>query len=626
MSSGISDNDITYIDKLEIGKVTDESINMNSYSLAVTEGLKEEILSIQINSDYTIVVYTIKGNIINNIVFKNLDNRKLIDWEKTQIKVKTSLKELALPTFTVNGVCRILNNNYNEISKFIDNLRNKYDDELKISNNQQKKQRVKVFKYYSERDLTLYESVALGETAYFVFSLNGQANYIESIEDGSRTLIPFGSGDGASNPYAFKDIASLNELLDKVKKMSISDIYKITKNIVKKYIDQKPRILNLIATDLIYTYFQDRFPTTHYLFFVGDNGVGKSVIGNLFELLGYRGVKMTDPSPANIYRLLGKVQPAQCTLIMDEVEKIDNNQDLMNILKTGYTIEGKVPKINTNTYEQEFFNTFSFKVFLSERLPSNYIAKGVLDRTFSITCLIGTPKYNLKDVLVSHGKQGNRFVKELRQEIEDLRKLLFAYRLLNAYNDIPDIDVGLKNRDKELSEGLALFFGTEVQEEVVDTFQYFIDSKYEQKRNTFESYLLGILLHKLSESKDGRSVSIQELWNAIERSTNCNSIKQDQMYLQDFGMNLYYNQLTAKCKVFGAETKHTSKGNVLYFKEVEKLKQHYAQYQQKPIIKCSLIYHEKDEGDEGNEGSERRLMSLVDNRNEDLVQCKPFNN
>ncbi len=558
MSIGISNNDVTNTKEEEMGIVANEYTYNNTLSLSATEDIKEEIPSIQINSDYNIVFETIKGGSINGIVFKNLDNRKLIDWEKTQSKIKSSLKELNLPGLTINEACRILNNNYNKITRFISDLRSKDNDEVKATNVQQKKQKIKVFKYYSEKDQLLYESVVLGRTPYFVFSVNGQANIIESIEEGTRTLIPFGSDDGAAKAYEFDDIESLNELLNKVKNKSITDLYRNTKFIVKKYIDQKPRILNIITTDLIFTYFQDRFPTTHYLFFVGDNGVGKSVIGNLFELIGYRAVKMTDPSTANIYRLLGKVQPAQCTLIMDEVEKIDNNQDMMNILKTGYTIEGKVPKINTNTYEQEFFNTYSFKVFLSERLPSNYIAKGVLDRTFSITCLIGYPKFNLKDVLVNPGKQGNRFVKELYQEIDDLRKLLFAYRLLNAYTNIADIDMGLKNRDKELCEGLALFFGSEIQDEVEDTFQYFIDSKYNQKRNTFEAHLLGILLYRLQESKDGRSVSVQDLWNAIERSTNCVSIRQDQIYLQDFGFNLYYNQLTAKCKVFGAETKHTA--------------------------------------------------------------------
>lgn len=145
-----------------------------------------------------------------------------------------------------------------------------------------------------------------------------------------------------------------------------------------------------MAVDTIISYFQYRFATTHYLLFVGKNDVGKSAIGHVFEQLSYRGVMMTDPSVANIYRLLGKVEPAQFTIIMDEANDIDNNNDKMNVLKTGYTINGKVPKINTNNNnDQEFFKTYNLKVFLAETLPSTHKARGLLDRTFVIICLPG---------------------------------------------------------------------------------------------------------------------------------------------------------------------------------------------------------------------------------------------
>ena len=145
---------------------------------------------------------------------------------------------------------------------------------------------------------------------------------------------------------------------------------------------------------------------------------------------------------------------------MDEVEKIDTNQDMMNILKTGYSGGGKVPRINTNTYEQEFYNTYSFKVFLSERLPNNYTAKGVMERTFPSTCVIGKPELNLKDVLLTQGKRGNQYLMELKEEILELRKSLFINRLIHAYENRPEIDIGVVNRDKEVCEGLTLFYGS----------------------------------------------------------------------------------------------------------------------------------------------------------------------
>ena len=70
--------------------------------------------------------------------------------------------------------------------------------------------------------------------------------------------------------------------------------------------------------------------------FVSDNGSGKSTIGNVFEFLGYRCVNMTDPTTANLFRIFGTIEAGQCTLVLDEAEKIDQDKDMMSILKTGY--------------------------------------------------------------------------------------------------------------------------------------------------------------------------------------------------------------------------------------------------------------------------------------------------
>ena len=57
---------------------------------------------------------------------------------------------------------------------------------------------------------------------------------------------------------------------------------------------------------------------------VGDNDSGKSSLGITFEATGYRPVYMTDPSAANIFRCLGTIESGQCTIILDEADKIDS--------------------------------------------------------------------------------------------------------------------------------------------------------------------------------------------------------------------------------------------------------------------------------------------------------------
>ncbi len=62
--------------------------------------------------------------------------------------------------------------------------------------------------------------------------------------------------------------------------------------------------------------------------FVSDGGMGKSTIGDVFEILGYRCVNMTDPTTANIFRVFGTIDSGQCTLVLDGAERIDRDKDM----------------------------------------------------------------------------------------------------------------------------------------------------------------------------------------------------------------------------------------------------------------------------------------------------------
>ena len=48
-------------------------------------------------------------------------------------------------------------------------------------------------------------------------------------------------------------------------------------------------------------------------------------------------INTTNPTATVIYRLLGNIEPGQCTMILEEAEKIDQNYEIMAVLKTGYT-------------------------------------------------------------------------------------------------------------------------------------------------------------------------------------------------------------------------------------------------------------------------------------------------
>ena len=115
----------------------------------------------------------------------------------------------------------------------------------------------------------------------------------------------------------------------------------------------------------------------------------------------------------------------------------------MAILKTGYARNGRVPKINPNTLQQEFFFSYCQKVIISEKSLNQSIARGVNTRILSINCFKANAKYDIKEIL-NPTDTGGEQNKELLKEIEDFRKLLLVYRLIHFKDTIPDLDIGLK--------------------------------------------------------------------------------------------------------------------------------------------------------------------------------------
>ena len=281
---------------------------------------------------------------------------------------------------------------------------NYYDDS---DENDKPKREITTFKYSQLGQGHLYESVFI-ETGKPVFiKYNDQSNEFESfqrIEETTRILTPPNYEECPYLRYEFDsldEINSINKLIDD-NHIDLDYLYYRGYEIVSKYNNQSIFKLRLATIKIITSHFQDRFPTTEYLYLVGGNGSGKSSLADTFRAIGYKTVVMTDPSAPNLFRLLGIVEPVQCTMVLEEADKIDKITELMAVLKTGYSYYGSVPKINPYSLKQEFFYTYCPKIIVSERSLNQTIAKGVNSRTFPINCIKGSTKYDIKESFESN--------------------------------------------------------------------------------------------------------------------------------------------------------------------------------------------------------------------------------
>ncbi len=450
----------------------------------------------------------------------------------------------------------------------------------KKENNESKKEKKEIvtFKYSQMGKGELYEAVLSGGSLPFFTKYNYGKNEFElvkNIEENSRILRPPEREEYPYTPYEFSGLEEINHYKGFILNNNVGRdyLFQKSKSIISKFNNQDDYKLTLIAVDVILSYSQDRFSTIHYDFIVGGNGSGKSSLGDTFGAIAYRAVIMTDPTAPNLFRLVGSAEPAQCTIVLEEADRIDKSSELMAILKTGYSRNGRVPKINPNTLKQEFFFSYCQKVIISERSLSQSIAKGVNTRIIPINTFKGQTKYDIKEILnpTDTGGQQN---KELLKELEDFRKLLLVYRLMHFKDPISDLDIGVEGRDKELVKHLIqLFYGSKCLYEIIESLQKFLDIKNQKKETSLDHTLLPIISDLIKDN--GPQMLFRTFWNALKEIIpgKEDEKKPNEYHTENYG-TLYSTTITNLLSdVFGAATKHSRNGNMLIFDHeiIEKL-------------------------------------------------------
>jgi hypothetical protein len=235
-------------------------------------------------------------------------------------------------------------------------------------------------------------------------------------------LKPYETMSYMNKPYTFKTTKELESFVQKAKTETLDSLYERVKRIWTKYVDADDFHISICSADSILTYYQDKIGLTHYLFFVGNNGSGKSNNLTVFHFLAYRNFTSTDMTSANIYQFLGSMEEGQGTLCEDEADNIDEDREKMRIYKNGYTTGRPVARTDTSYGRQQLkLNTFCFKAFAAERLPDSLKAKGFNQRIIELPCLYGYPQFDISEVVNPAGEDEYQ---TLVDELNETRNLL----------------------------------------------------------------------------------------------------------------------------------------------------------------------------------------------------------
>jgi hypothetical protein len=418
-------------------------------------------------------------------------------------------------------ICDTLAENHERISKHVkaqkrNSKKRNLEDEGDVEDGKVKREFV-AFKYSNEGKGDLHESVILeDEPAFLKYDdKTSKITAVPKIVEEVRTIIPpYKENYPAYSPYEFSSLDEVTDYLERAKFETIDSLYLQAKDIASDYNDQTEEQINLLAIDEICSYFQDRFSTVHYDVITGGNGSGKSAWGISFVSIAYRPSYLMDINAANIFRILGCIEIGQCTLVLDEAEKVCNNPDLVSILKSGYSPIGRVSRINDFSRQPEFFRPYCFKIIIAESIPNIREAKGFRDRSFEFQAYRGSPKFDIKEDLEAEIR-GNVEGQRRLARLKDFRKLMLVYRLLHFKDPLPDIDLGFGGREKELIKStIELFYGSKAQGEVESTLEHFLNARNENKDTGLEAVLYPMVWNLVLASKTGK-IHHKDLWYKI---------------------------------------------------------------------------------------------------------------
>jgi hypothetical protein len=357
------------------------------------------------------------------------------------------------------------------------------------------------------------EAILIGGLPHFLEIVDGHVVIHDEIVLPDMVLKPYDRTMYLNKEYPFSSLEEIEGYIDRAIQVTFDSLYLIVKATWTKYIDADNDHLTICAADTIFSYFQDKLGMTHYLLFVGDNGSGKSNNLKVLQYIGYRALFDTSITAANIHQFYGSVEEGQGMILEDEADSIDQDISKMKIYKVGYQSGTKVTRMDlSNGRKQDSYWTYGFKAFSAERQPNNTKAKGFMERVFVLSCSTGNPKYDITEII---NPAGDKRQTELLEELNNIRKLLLIFRLVNQNIPIPDIQLNIKNRDKQLCKPLLrLFQDSKCVDEIASTLSKLLAEKRQRKSGTLDARLFEIIINLAG--MQGLELNNKMIWETVK--------------------------------------------------------------------------------------------------------------
>jgi hypothetical protein len=233
-----------------------------------------------------------------------IPSAKKINWEATIDKIAKSLRTNGLSPEHILMIEDVLQTNYEKVLWGANNWDHEHARDNQIDP-------CFIRKYTANNLLPLHESVVFADSgqAAFVYidSSDGDCKpkIVNFIKRSDKILYPADNLDSQNPlPYTFASTKELETYIELAKRETMDSLYQAVKSNLQRYVNVDEHYLVVMASDIILSYFQDKFATLHYDIFVGDNGSGKNSALLAISRLAYRVFYLVSASAPNYLRLM----------------------------------------------------------------------------------------------------------------------------------------------------------------------------------------------------------------------------------------------------------------------------------------------------------------------------------
>jgi len=191
------------------------------------------------------------------------------------------------------------------------------------------------------------------------------------------------------------------------------------------------------------------------------------------------------------------------TILEDELQGVDKDVDKLKVYKSGYKRGACVPRTLITQHDRiiKYYNTFCFKACASEQIPQ---VKGFRERFIEIGMVEGYPEKEWCDI-----------TKEDLKRLHDLRNMLLKWRMLSHEWDLPNPELSMKGRIKELWKPiLQITDGLSVYQTLADFVEDQRNERLNAKQNTLEGHIVKVVteLHNQAKVNPVPYIPFQTIW------------------------------------------------------------------------------------------------------------------